>query len=67
VRPEGLDKLKKFDDLIGSQTHDLPACSIVPQPNASHVPSTAGVVSYSVEEEEEEERENENDIIYAFS
>jgi hypothetical protein len=31
VRLEGLGKLKKFNTLIGSQTHDLPACSIVPQ------------------------------------
>jgi hypothetical protein len=29
---EGLGKLKKFSDLIGTQTRDLPACSIVPQP-----------------------------------
>jgi hypothetical protein len=32
VRLEGLGKLKKFNMLIGSQTHNLPACSIVPQP-----------------------------------
>jgi hypothetical protein len=32
VQPEGLGKLKKFIVLIGSQTHDLPACGIVPQP-----------------------------------
>jgi hypothetical protein len=31
VRLEGLGKLKKFNDLIGSQTRDLPACSIAPQ------------------------------------
>jgi hypothetical protein len=30
VRPEGLGKLKKFILLIGSRTHDLPVCSIVP-------------------------------------
>jgi hypothetical protein len=24
--------LKKLNDLSGTQTHDLPACSIVPQP-----------------------------------
>jgi hypothetical protein len=28
---EELGKLKKFNDLIGNQTRDLPACSIVPQ------------------------------------
>jgi hypothetical protein len=27
---EGLGKLKKSHGLIGNQTHDLPACSIVP-------------------------------------
>jgi hypothetical protein len=32
VRLEGLGKLKKSNDLIGNQTHDLPAFSIVPQP-----------------------------------
>jgi hypothetical protein len=31
VRLEGLSKLKKFNDLIGTQIRDLPACSIVPQ------------------------------------
>jgi hypothetical protein len=31
VRPEGLCKLKKLIHLIGSQTRDLPTCSIVPQ------------------------------------
>jgi hypothetical protein len=30
---EGLGKLKKFNDVIGTQTHDLPARSIVPQPS----------------------------------
>jgi hypothetical protein len=30
VRLEGLGKSKKFIHLIGSQTRDLPACSIVP-------------------------------------
>jgi hypothetical protein len=29
---EGLSKLKKSNDLIGNRAHDLPACSIVPQP-----------------------------------
>jgi hypothetical protein len=32
VRLEGLGKLKKFGDLIGTQTHYLPVCSIVSQP-----------------------------------
>jgi hypothetical protein len=31
VRLEGLDKLKKFNNLIGNQTHDLLACSRAPQ------------------------------------
>jgi hypothetical protein len=30
VRLEGLDELKKFDDLILTGTRDLPACNIVP-------------------------------------
>jgi hypothetical protein len=32
LRLEGLGKLKKFDDLIGTRTLDLAACSIVPPP-----------------------------------
>jgi hypothetical protein len=32
VRLEALGKLKTVNDLIGSRTRDLPACSIVPQP-----------------------------------
>jgi hypothetical protein len=32
VRLEGLGKLKKKIHVIGTRTHDLPACSIVPQP-----------------------------------
>jgi hypothetical protein len=32
VRLEGLGKLKKFNDFIETQTRDLPACSIAPQP-----------------------------------
>jgi hypothetical protein len=31
VRSEGLGQLKNAD-LIGDRTHDLPACSVVPQP-----------------------------------
>jgi hypothetical protein len=30
MHPEGLDKLIKFSYIIGSQTHDLPASSLVP-------------------------------------
>jgi hypothetical protein len=29
---EGLDKLRKFNYVIGNRTRDLPACRIVPQP-----------------------------------
>jgi hypothetical protein len=32
VQLEGLGRLKKFNDLIGSQTDDFPVCSIVPRP-----------------------------------
>jgi hypothetical protein len=32
VRLEGLGQLKKFSDLIGTRTRDLPVCSIVSQP-----------------------------------
>jgi hypothetical protein len=41
MRPEGLGKLKKkkkFINLIWSQTRNLPACRIVPQPLCYHVP-----------------------------
>jgi hypothetical protein len=38
MRPEGLGKLKKKNHLTGSQTHDLPACSIVSQPLRYRVP-----------------------------
>jgi hypothetical protein len=31
VQLEGLDELKKFNDLIWTPTGDLPACSIAPQ------------------------------------
>jgi hypothetical protein len=33
LRLEGLGKLKKFKDFIGTRTHDLPANSIAPQPS----------------------------------
>jgi hypothetical protein len=32
VRLEGLGQLKKCNDLIGNETHNLLACSTVPQP-----------------------------------
>jgi hypothetical protein len=32
MRLEGIGKLKKFHDLIGSLIHRLPSCIIVPQP-----------------------------------
>jgi hypothetical protein len=31
VWPEGLDNLKKFNELIGTRTHNLPACNTAPQ------------------------------------
>jgi hypothetical protein len=31
VRKEGLGKMKKINDLIGSRTRDLPTCSVVAQ------------------------------------
>jgi hypothetical protein len=42
VRLEGLDKFKKFNDLIGNRTLKLPACRAEPQPQryrVSHVTS----------------------------
>jgi hypothetical protein len=41
VRLEGLGKLKKLIDFMQSRTHDLPACSIVPQPTT--LPCVPGV------------------------
>jgi hypothetical protein len=32
MRLEGLGLLKKFNDLVGNRTRDLPSSSIVPQP-----------------------------------
>jgi hypothetical protein len=32
VRLDGVDQLEKSNDLIENRTRDLPACSIVPQP-----------------------------------
>jgi hypothetical protein len=37
VPSEGLDKLKKFNYVIGSRTCDLHACIIVPHPQHYHV------------------------------
>jgi hypothetical protein len=37
VQPEGLGKFEKIH-LIGMRSHDLPACSIVPQPLRYHMP-----------------------------
>ena len=34
VRPEGLCQWKKFNNIIGNRTGDLPTCSAVPQPTA---------------------------------
>jgi hypothetical protein len=34
VRLEGLDKLKKSNDLIENRNRDLSACSIMPEPTA---------------------------------
>jgi hypothetical protein len=42
---EGLGKLKKFNDLIRNETHDLPACSIMPQPiTLLHAPVLKGAI-----------------------
>jgi hypothetical protein len=38
VRPEGLGKLEKFDNLMGSRTRDLPVCIILSQ--ATTLPHT---------------------------
>jgi hypothetical protein len=38
VRLGGLGKLKNLIHLIGSQTHDLPACTIELQPLYYHMP-----------------------------
>jgi hypothetical protein len=46
VRLEGLGKLKTYNDLIGNQTRDLPACSIVPQPSTlQRAPRLAGILN----------------------
>jgi hypothetical protein len=33
VRLEGIGKLNKFSNFIGTQTREFPACSITPQPS----------------------------------
>jgi hypothetical protein len=40
VRPEGLCKFKKSNDLIGNRSRDLPACSIAPQFRMKTKPAT---------------------------
>jgi hypothetical protein len=44
VQLEGLGILKKFINLIRSQTHDLLACNIFPQPLCYHVPPKQNVL-----------------------
>jgi hypothetical protein len=41
VWPEGLSTLKKYNDIIGNRTRELPACSIVPQ--STTLPRAPGV------------------------
>jgi hypothetical protein len=48
VRQEGLGKLKRFKDFIGSRTRDLPAWSIVPQTTTP--PRTIRTISCRVPE-----------------
>jgi hypothetical protein len=43
---EGSGKLKKFDDLIGNQTRDLLAYSIVPQPSMLPQAQLTNVADY---------------------
>jgi hypothetical protein len=38
LRLEGLGKLRKSNDLIGTRTRDLPSCSIAPQPSTLPLP-----------------------------
>jgi hypothetical protein len=42
VRLEGLGKLKKFNDFIGTRTRDLPASNIVPLNKISKAISVKG-------------------------
>jgi hypothetical protein len=52
VWQEGLGKLIKFSYLIGSQTYDLPASSIVPKPaNKVMYSQFRNIVQGSVESE----------------
>jgi hypothetical protein len=46
VRLEELGNLKKCNDLIGTRTSDLSACSIAPQPSP-----TASVTKYMTEDD----------------
>jgi hypothetical protein len=47
LRLEELGKLKKSNDIIGNQTGDLPACSIVPQPTTlPHAPMNVCAQDY---------------------
>jgi hypothetical protein len=43
ARLEGLGQLKKYNDVIGNRTHDLPACSTVPQPTTLTAPAACPV------------------------
>ena len=44
VQPEWLCQWKNSNDTIGNRTHDLPACSVVPQPTA---PPRAPMLPYT--------------------
>jgi hypothetical protein len=55
VRLEGLGQLKNSNDLIGTRTRDLPACSIVPQPTTlPHAPPGTPII-YLVNQRASEE------------
>jgi hypothetical protein len=47
VQLEGLGKLIKTNDLIKTWTHDLPACSIVPQPTTLPCAPYFRIITYS--------------------
>jgi hypothetical protein len=47
VRLERLGQLKKTSGLIGNRTHDLPACTIVPQ--STTLPRATNVLNDTVE------------------
>jgi hypothetical protein len=46
VRPEELDKLKKFTRLIGSRTRDLPAYRVCLYHYATACPHCNGIIIY---------------------